>query len=198
VLVGGCVALTGIGDLSVGTDSDAGFPVGTIDLGDGAARLPDGNIVPIPEGGYPFFDADFFDVFRPDSGFRDSGTDTGSNPIDSGTGANPSVACGNTTCNGSKPVCCYYLGSVSCAASPTLCIPLFSGYTCDDDSDCNTGNVCCVSSSPPASQCTKACNAGSQRACSNDQYCAQLGQGACSAIAFGPPTIKSCAPDGGQ
>jgi hypothetical protein len=197
VFVGGCVALTGIGDLSVGTDSDGGLPIGTIDLGDGSARLPDGHVIPIPDGGFPFPDGNFFDVIRPD--LDADSRDTGPNPTDSGTGTNPSVVCGNVTCSGSKPVCCYYLSSVSCAAAPTQCVPLFTGYSCDDDSDCTTGNVCCVTASPPASQCAKTCSQGSQRACSSDQFCAQLGQGACSAPPFGgPPTIKSCAADGGQ
>lgn len=189
----GCVALSGLGDLEavdepfVNDSSADGAPSSSADgattgsdaSGDSAKDAP-----PFWPDVFIPADGDLPDVNLPDTGGPDAG------PAGAGI-----VQCSGTLQCKNGDVCCFsaFFPFPGCAAD--MCTFGGDGLACDDDSDCNGSQMCCISSAlataSATSSCKDSCGNGAMHACMTDADCTGANQ-ACKHVANAPDPIKAC------
>ena len=161
---GGCVMLSGAGDLGIASTGDVSGGDGG---GDGSSPSPerDGSV-----SGDSGRDA------REDASSTDSGPDA---PL-------KTVRCNGVEC--AERCCILTEGPAACAAPGVPCPLETVERSCDERADCPSGQSCCLSviGGAPRSACAPACNGGSALTlCGSDAECSGI---PCTPLEqFGPP-----------
>jgi hypothetical protein len=97
---------------------------------------------------------------------------------DGGQASDPGfVTCGGTKCDLTSTVCCQLGKGAEASVSPPTCVAPSVGcpalevrVACDENADCQHGNVCCVDLVTGAQTCAASCGTGLEL-CRCDQQC---------------------------
>lgn len=125
-------------------------------------------------------------VPAPEAGPADAAADR-----DGEAGTSGSIVCGTVVCPVPDSECCQEVDAATCGPAGTACGGLVRA--CDDGTDCQGGEVCCVTQILPKvfeATCKAACDVGEPQACAGSAECGDAG--ACLPWRCGAVDVSTC------